>query len=821
MRTSFLQRLGLGITLLACPVAAQQAQSPAPAAARPAPRAAAPAAQRPALLGDESDGSRARPVHVIPLRDEEGEVVRPTDLPLLPFSPRQTCAADCHDAAKVGTGLHFNVMAPSPAGARPGEPWLLVEPETATQLPLSYHRWPGTWAPWRLGITPWQFAKLFAARTPGGFSGAREPSAALKTRWAVSGELDINCLACHDASPAYNHPEYGRQIALENFRWAGTAASGIGVVTGAAREMPNTFDPLLPFVEDSLRERIPSVDYVPGRFLPDSKVVFDVVREVPARRCYFCHTNADTTRIGQERWRADQDVHLQRGMTCVDCHRNGLDHAMTRGYAAGSGGTGASASAEDVSVSCRGCHLATEPDRVFARGRMGAPYPKHEGLPPIHFTKLSCTACHSGPAPEANVRQLKTSQAHRLGGLAVNKAPEVLPHLYYPVFARTADGTTTANRAVWPAFWGREVGGQVTPLLPEHVKRAMTRAHVTLKAPADGGWPALDEALVARVLASLADGRGAGTPVYVAGGRVHSLKAGGGLTSEENAAAQPYLWPIAHDVRPASQALGAKGCQDCHDAASPVFFGKVSVDSPIAADRTQPWAMARFQKGLDTKYAADFANTFQYRPWLKATVTASAIALLLFVLAYLLPALSRLSTVAGAQKWKGAVVNLAGLVAGGVTLTSGYPALVSGGSLTGYRLMLHVGSAPVFTAAGVVVTLFWAARNGFGTPDWNRLRHPFGPAARHAATPYLALLRKAAFWVAVAAAIPAIVSVTLAMFPVTASIHQTALILAHRYAAWTLAVSGVLFLVLAVLAWIQDLWVRRAKARLAPVAAGN
>jgi hypothetical protein len=59
------------------------------------------------------------------------------------------------------------------------------------------------------------------------------------------------------------------------------------------------------------------------------------------------------------------------------------------------------------------------------------------------------------------------------------------------------------------------------------------------------------------------------------------------------------------------------------------------------------------------------------------------------------------------------------------------------------------------------------------------------------------------------------------MFPVTASIHQTALFLAHRYAAWTLAVSGVLFLVLAVMAWIRDLWVRRAKARQATVAAGN
>src|SRR5213592_3522378 len=51
-------------------------------------------------LGDTPDGSRARPVHIIPLRDAEGAVIRPGDRPLLPFSTRQTCGADCHDVQK-------------------------------------------------------------------------------------------------------------------------------------------------------------------------------------------------------------------------------------------------------------------------------------------------------------------------------------------------------------------------------------------------------------------------------------------------------------------------------------------------------------------------------------------------------------------------------------------------------------------------------------------------------------------------------------------------------------------------------------------------
>jgi hypothetical protein len=68
---------------------------------------ARPTAGPPAAARRHSDGSRARPVHVIPLRDHEGEVIRPTDRPLLPFSTSQTCGADCHDVATVERGWHF------------------------------------------------------------------------------------------------------------------------------------------------------------------------------------------------------------------------------------------------------------------------------------------------------------------------------------------------------------------------------------------------------------------------------------------------------------------------------------------------------------------------------------------------------------------------------------------------------------------------------------------------------------------------------------------------------------------------------------------
>jgi hypothetical protein len=777
----------MALLLLAGPVQTRPASTPSPQRALP-------------LRGDQSDGSRARPVHRIQLRDADGEVIRPSDRPLLPFSTVRTCASDCHDVATISRGWHFKTATPGPMPGRRGEPWILADPETGTQLPLSYHGWPGTYGPDEIGITPWAFARLFGARTPGGITGEREPNPPLMARWAVSGDLEPNCLACHDASPAYDHAEYGRQLSLENFRWATTAASGMAQVTGAAKEMPNTFDYLLPFVEDALLLRRPAVVYAPERFLPGATVVFDIVREVPARRCYFCHSNADTEQTGQGRWNADEDIHLSRGMSCVDCHRNGLDHGMTRGYEGES-----SASRPGAAVaSCRGCHLAGEGDRVFARGRLGAPYPRHAGLPPIHLTKLSCTACHSGPAPGATARRLKTSQSHRLGGLNVNKSGDVLPHLYYPVFARPDDGVMTPNRLLWPAFWGRMANGTVRPILPDRVKNVMSRARVKLSLSPDGSWPNLDNQTVVAILGLLRDEpRAEGTPVYVAGGRLHRLDGSGRMASDAHPSAQPYLWQMAHDVRPAGLALGARGCTDCHDANAPVFYSRVPVDSPLASERGESWTMNRFQQGLDTGYVADFARTFRYRPWLEGSVTAGATVLVLLLLTYVMRAIGRVSAATERGPLGRVAINLVGLSACVASVASGWPALLSGRALTGYRLMIHVASAPVFIAGAVLITLFWAERNRLGRADVNRVRWPLGAATSRAANPYVVVCRKLCFWLAVSAAIPAAVSATLAMFPMLASVRQGGLFFVHRYAVWPLIGCSGLFTCCALVAWMR------------------
>ncbi len=761
---------------------------------------APPAVTRPRpLLGDETDGSRARPVHRIPLHDAEDQVISPGDVPLLPFSPSNTCAGACHNVQTISRGWHFRTGVAGSPGGRRGEPWILIDPDTATQIPLSNHSWPGTFTPAQIGLSPWQFAARFGGRTPGGLDGRSERRADLQVRWAVSGELAPNCLACHDASAAYDHAEYARQIGLENFRWAAAAASGLATVSGAARDMPNTFDYLMPRVEDDLSPRVPSVAYAGGRFLPDGKVVFDIAREVPSSRCYFCHTTVDVAHTRDARWGADVDVHMARGMSCVDCHRNGLDHEMTRGYE-GDPALGAPGAA---TLTCRGCHLATEPDRVFASGRMGAPTPRHEGLPPVHFQKLSCTACHSGPQPEPSTRRVKTSLAHRLGGQNVNKADDALPHLYYPVFARE-DGVIVPNRLLWPAFWGAIANGVVAPIAIDRVKAAMTKGKVALARAADGSWSNLDPPTIGRILAVLQNDLQAGaTAAYFAGGEVHRLE-NGRVVAGEHASAKPYLWPIAHDVRPASASLGARGCQECHDGAAPIFVGQVAVDSPIAGGRAQSWEMSRFQPGLDAAHVASFARTFRYRTWMKVAVVSATGLLILFVAGYVTPAMRRLSVRTMTARRARVAANIAAAVACGAAVLSGLPALLSGGTLTGRWLLVHVAAGPVFLVGAIMAMFFWAARSRFETADWRRLRRPWGAAATRSATTYVALVSKVAFWVASVAVIPAGASVALSLFPVVASVWQLSLLSVHRTSTAVFVAAAAIFVVATFIGWMRD-----------------
>ncbi|MBN1392383.1 MAG: hypothetical protein JW947_06220 [Sedimentisphaerales bacterium] len=589
--------------------------------------------------GDNSDGSRAVPVHLIPLLDEEGDKITPDAEPLLPFSTRQTCG-DCHDYEKIRHGWHFNAAEPSVPPGRRGQPWIFVDAASFTQVPLSYRDWAGTFKPEQLGLSAREFIQLFGRQMPGGGIGEIDSDNPDEmTRGFISGKLEINCLACHNADPAHNQAEYGDQIIRQNFRWAAAATSGFASVAGMARHMPNNYDPFMPHPLDDPKLIPPGITYRGDAFDHKNQVFFDIVRKVPAERCYFCHSNFDA---GKEKWEADEDVHLAAGLTCVDCHRNGLEHNIIRGY------EGESADSKNPLVglmSCESCHT---------NGLFGAPIPKHSGFPPAHFDKLTCTACHSGVWPGRETFRTKTARAHGLGTYNVNKLPDVLPHIVYPVFAKQENGKIGPHKLIWPAFFGiwsysKLVSGDLGRLIlidPEIVRPVIEKVTGNKESATSGDWLSLTAEQIGKALELLKPTEDTTDDVffdyfYICGGKLYRLDNKGKLVAGENNLAKPYLWPIAHDVRPAAQSLGANKCEDCHSVNSPFLFGDVEVDTPLASERGSI-KMIEFQ-GLNPVYMKLFAISFVFRPYLKViTICASVIlgaVLLLYafkVLAYII-----------------------------------------------------------------------------------------------------------------------------------------------------------------------------------------
>lgn len=561
----------------------------------------------------EPDGSRAAPVHRLLLYHAEDARVKLTDDPVLPFSTRTTCGK-CHDYKKIATGLHFSEAGAKARSGRPGEPWILFEPRTGTQIPVSGRNWPGVHKPEALGLKPLRFLLVFGRNMPGGSYGEAGKGQD-NPRWDVSGKLEINCLVCHSAEPAQDQTEYAAQVSQQNFMWAAAAASGLAVVKGAAARVPASYDP---FMEPDADARGPRVFYDKARFDANGKVLLDLTSRIKPSRCYICHTVKQVGQGAPEPWHRDPNVHVAAGMTCTDCHRNGLNHDMSRGY---SSQLAATTQPSLETLTCQGCHLGGDQG-----GRFRAPEPIHEGLPTVHFDKLACTVCHSGPRPKQHVGRVQTSKAHMLGLQGKHKGDDWPPHILSPVFVRQDDGTIAPHRMLYPSMWGRlKPDGSVAPLTPSAVLKVAKDILTTEKAATPTQekpkFRPLTAEQVKRTLAVLTKDKTAGEPVYITGGRAYRLRGGGQLRATDHPAAGPYSWPLAHEVRPARQALGvggADGCAHCHAPDSPYFFSEVKAPALADLPGAKVTPMYEFQE-VDGTVVWTFAQSFMFRPYLKVT----------------------------------------------------------------------------------------------------------------------------------------------------------------------------------------------------------
>ncbi len=542
-------------------------------------------------------------------------------------------------------------------------------------------------------------------------------------RWKLSGQLAVDCMICHSNDAAYSPEAWWDQISKQNFAWAPAAALGIADIEGDVSKLPDDFDPAAakqaepaapasdsdaqdesqdspdqqspaasegqegaPAEADAAGDAqeagssagahaadgptLPKTRYRALRMSADKKVFFDVVKTPADNACYYCHTTRFASADATVEWTHDEDVHLRAGMTCSDCHRNGIEHDTVRGFEGEKHSTNTSV----ATLSCRGCHMGDEDEvaRVVG-GRLGAPKPLHRGLPTIHLELLSCTACHSGPQLDRDKQAfgVQTAMAHGLGLPSHALTADTEPGIVAPVILKS-DGVLYPHRTVWPAFWGEMQGADVKPLSPQAVYDTLrttlrvrgnstfteTLGKVTLKAEDKAAVLGEERAKVAPAeltaderdkLAQLEKTKSVeafreklsaplkklktliqtpdAQPVYVSGGRVYRLGQDGEtveVLADQVAAAQPYSWKLAHDVRPARWSTGASGgCYECHTLGSPFFDSQVTAVGP-APDGEPPSQRMAELAGLDRLRIDTWNLSFQGRAAFKWFGFASA-----------------------------------------------------------------------------------------------------------------------------------------------------------------------------------------------------
>ena len=356
-----------------------------------------------AVFAGEFNGGRTVPVHRFVPVDRDGDKVSVRAHMPAAMSQEKTCA-QCHDVDKMRGGSHFRSGCTNDVENKVNrEPWFLCSSNAALRTVSVADRG---------GLTAWEWTKTFGWAFPGGglasCPAAMAEAAGARQRWFVTGALEMNCLACH-SQDGYDVSEWAKQVLRENWSGAAVAAAGFARVDGMNERLDASWDPHIAENPDDHLFKVPeNVTYDPAKFDDKGRATFRVGKP-KNENCLACHSVAEAGANSSE---TTVDVHLQRGMLCVDCHRNGMDHRME-------------------TTSCTACHME--------KGGAG-PKPAHAGIPLVHFQKLSCAVCHSGVTKNGNRAQVRTMRANRIGIYGRAQWATDIPFIEEPFVRKNAEG---------------------------------------------------------------------------------------------------------------------------------------------------------------------------------------------------------------------------------------------------------------------------------------------------------------------------------------------------------------------------------------------
>jgi len=379
-----------------------------------------------------------------------------------------------------------------------------------------------------------------------------------KSKWDKTGVVEADCFICH--LPGYAFGERNKQLKKLNFKWAATAASGIGLVKG--------------FVDEG---QDPAVTYNLRLFNQDGKVVLPLTDQPPSENCVFCHGMSDMKKRGFS-WndRVNHDVHNMRGMSCVSCHPGGADHNFAKGE------ENVSTVRDDLDNTmkkCADCHTT---------GYMGAPRPGHSKVRPGHLEKIACEGCHIPSLNRAAGEGFDVTTGAMVNYPKTGAAKIGAEFKWEPRQMLIKRGQIAPVNPLLVTTWTNlDADGKYHPLFMRELKKGWEMASPRIKDQKAPGKPELhadeDIAVMLSALSETLKGNKrfkSIAPAYHKGGKLYALGPDGKVRVSDDHTWVAHMegFNINHNVAPAALALGAGGCRDCHSEKGNMFAGRMVTD---------------------------------------------------------------------------------------------------------------------------------------------------------------------------------------------------------------------------------------------------
>ena len=151
-----------------------------------------------------------------------------------------------------------------------------------------------------------------------------------------------------------------------------------------------------------------------------------------------------------------------------------------------------------------------------------------------------------------------------------------------------------------------------------------------------------------------------------------------------------------------------------------------------------------------------------------------------------------------------------------LAVTGFFPAIILGKPLSGYLLVIHVMTAPVFAFCIAVMSVVWAHKHCFNEKDWKTLKALLsiksvptqergneelldGNEKEYSDRTNQSVWQKISFWLIIGLAIPIILSILSSMYPIFGSHGQEFLLQLHRYCTLLFVIIFTIFTYLLVL----------------------